>query len=510
MGDCRKKQIETMARRYILSAFSVALLALTGCMVGPNFKPPQSQVPATWTEQTTATASGATAIAEPNLAEWWSVFGDSTLTSLIDRAAKFNLDLKQAESRIDQARASRTVAAAGLWPAVNLTGSATRSRTPGTAGGSTGASSTGTGGSGSSTGGSKSSNKTVGIYRNLFQYGLSGAWALDIFGGIRRSVEASDADIRAAEEDRRDVMVTLASEVALAYIDLRGFQAQIDIARKNLDAQRHSAYLTRQRFVGGFVGALDVSNAESLVKSTEAQIPVLETSARQSIYSLSVLLGSEPSALLADLSTTASIPLAPPDVPAGIPSELLRRRPDIRRAEAQIHSATARVGVATADLFPKVTLNGSFGLGGSKTSNLTEWANRSWTVGPSATWPVFDAGSIRANIKVQEALEKQSLLAYQKTVLTALQDVENALIASKNEQKRHKSVVEEVAANRKAVELSILLYSQGETDFLNVLTAQRALLASENDLTQSTLSISTDLVTLYKALGGGWEDESNQ
>ena len=259
---------------------------------------------------------------------------------------------------------------------------------------------------------------------------MDAAWELDIFGGTRRSIEAATANLEAAADARLNILVTATAEVALSYIDLRGFQERIAIAQRNLKAQQHSADLTRQRFQGGLVSGLDVANAEAQVASTAAQIPSLEQSARQAIYSLSLLLGLEPGVLLDELSPPGGIPAAPPAVPVGVPSELLRRRPDIRQAEALIHAATAQIGVATADLFPRLSLTGNLSTQGNKFSALGDWANRFWSIGPSASWTLFATGRIRSNIEVQKALQEQSLIIYRQTVLTALQDVENALVAS--------------------------------------------------------------------------------
>jgi len=454
------------------------VLTVAGCMVGPNYHPQQTSVPSAYTG-TTAVAKGAATYAE--FVHWWTAFNDPNLTSLIDRAVKSNLDLKQSETRIVQARAQRGIVASGLWPTADATGSYTRARTPGFA-----------------------APATTG---NLFQTGLDASWELDVFGGTRRAVEAANADIQFAVEDHRDVLVTLVSEVAINYIELRGFQQEIIIAQNNLAAQQQTAELTHKRFQGGMVGTLDVDNADAQVATTASLIPVLETSAQQAIYNLSVLLGLEPAALLAELSPVSSIPTNPPEVPVGIPSELLRRRPDIRRAEAQIHSETARIGVATADLFPKFSLTGSLNFQNDQLHRLVNWNNRSWAVGPGVDWQIFSAGRVQSNIELQKALQQESVLAYQKTVLTALQDVENALVAYAKEHQRRKALVDAVASNRKAVDTATQLYTQGQTDFLNVLNAQRALFVTEDALVQSTRNLSTDLVALYKALGGGWENE---
>jgi outer membrane protein, multidrug efflux system len=439
---------------------------LAGCTVGPDFQPPPPEVPQAW-------AGPLPTAAEQDLAQWWTLFQDPMLTSLVERAVESNLDLQLAEARIRQARAARGIAASGLGPVVNTSSSYRRSR-------------------------------TVVAEGSQYQGGFDAAWELDLFGGIRRNVEAAVANLEAAVEARHNALVTLTAEVAVNYITLRSFQELIAIARRNLQAQQHSAELTRQRFEGGFVSGLDVANANAQVANTAAQIPVLEQALQQTIYNLSTLLGCEPVALLSELSPPASIPAGPPTVPVGVPAELLRHRPDIRQAEALIHAATARIGVAAADLFPRIALFGNLGTQADRFSGLTDWSNRFWSIGPSASWRLFDLGGTRSNIEVQRALEEQSLLAYRQTVLAALQEVEDALIASAKEQEHYTALTEVVTANRTAVDLATRLYTQGQTDFLNVLQAQGALYASENALAQSRRAISTNLVALYKALGGGW------
>ncbi len=426
--------------------------------------------------------------AEKDLTQWWTVFDDKMLASFVERAVESNLDLKLAEARVRQARAARGVAQSFLGPTLDATGSFQRSETaisPTT----------------------ESRQVWVAaperVTTNQYFAGFDAAWELDIFGGVRRSIEAADADLQASVEARRDVLVTLTAEVASNYIDLRAFQQRISIARQNLEAQKHSARLTRQRFEGGFASGLDVANAEAQVATTAAQIPLLEASARQAIYSLSVLLGMAPAALVQELAPALAIPTAPPSAPVGVPSDLLRRRPDIRQAEAGIHAATARIGVAEADLFPKFMISGSAGLKAGDLGSWLDWTSRLWSIGPSVTWRVFDMGRVRSDIAQQEALQEQSLITFQKTVLTALQEVEGALISLSKEQEHRKALVDAVAFNQKAVDLSITLYTEGQTDFLNVLQAQRALFVTQDDLASSTRTISTNLVALYKALGGG-------
>jgi len=470
-------------------AFS--LLTVAGCAVGPDYRPPETKVPENWDGQAAVHQAlpSKTSPSPVTLVAWWHAFNDPTLSSLVEMAIRSNLDLRQAEARIRQARAARGVAGAPFWPQVDSSALYQKSQ---------GASEAGGGGA----------IATAGGLRELFQVGLDASWELDIFGGTRRNIEAATADLRAALEDHRDVLITLVGDVGNNYLGLRGFQQQIAIARKNLEAQRRTAEIIRKRFEAGFVGALDLANANAQVATTEAQIPVLESSARAAIYSLGVLLGRQPAALEKDLIKVSPIPPTPPEVPVGLPSDLVRRRPDIRRAEAQLHAATARIGVATADLFPKFSLTGSFGFSSNDLTKLGNLANsKFWSFGPSVTWPIFAGGRIYWNIKVQDALQEQALAAYEKTVLTALKDVETALVAYAKEQERRKSLSAAVANNRRAVDLAMKLYIVGKTDFLNVLTAQLNLYTSENALVQSTSTVDTNLIALYKALGGGWEKE---
>ncbi len=459
-----------------------AAVVVAGCTVGPDYHRPATTMPSGWAPAvpSPATLPSETSDKAASLTHWWTQFNDGKLTSLVDQALKGNLSLQQAEARIRQARAQRGVDASAFWPDVSANGSYRRTRTPKPGGG--------------------------GTQTDLYQSGFDAAWELDVFGGTRRSVESADANIVAAIEDRRDVMVTLVSEVALNYLDLRGQQERVAISNRNLESQLRSLDLTRRQFKAGFIGALDVANAEAQVATTRSLIPTLEAQIRQDIYTIAVLLGAGPASLVEELTTTGPLPTTPPQVPVGLPSELLRRRPDIRRAEAQLHSATALIGVATADLFPKFSLNGTLGIGGPELSSLSTLNNHNWSYGPSVTWDIFNAGRVQSNIKVQEALRDQSTLAYRQTVLTALSDVETALVAYAKEQEHRQLLAEAVDANRRAVDLSQRLYSEGETDFLNVLTAQRSLLAAEQALSISTQSVATDLVSLYKALGGGWEN----
>jgi multidrug efflux system outer membrane protein len=469
----------------------LCLLTLAGCAVGPNFKPPATKVPeAYYSLENAKPAPASQTVPQPvTLVHWWQSFHDPILDSLVQLALASNLDLQTAAARIRQARAARGIASAGLWPQINASALYQRSKSSSATVGPGGGVSFG----------------TLRPFTELFQVGLDASWELDIFGGTRRTIEAATADLAASVEDRRDVLVTLVGELGTNYLNLRGFQEQIAIAKKNLAAQQKTAGITHKRYEAGFVGKLDVANADAQVATTAATIPVLESSVQATIFSIGVLLGKDPAFLAKELASAAPIPPTPPKIPVGLPSELLRRRPDIRRAEAQLHAATARIGVAVADLFPKFNLTGSMGVAANDIAKIGVQNSKFWSFSPSVTWPIFAAGKIRWNVEVQNALQEQALLTYQQTVLTALKDVETALVAYAKEQEHQKSLALAVANNRQAVDLAMTLYVAGKTDFLNVLSAQLALFSTEDALTQSTRTLGTNLVALYKALGGGWE-----
>ena len=474
-----KKTKNPFSRLIPIAFLMVWLPLLPGCLVGPNFHPAQPTTPAGWAGLSEASADQPSMVNDRavQLGQWWWQFNDPILINLVEEAIKANLDLKIAETSLRQARAARGIAVGGLWPSLSATTGYQRWNKPGT---------------------------TIGD-QDLYQAGLDALWELDFFGGLRRNVESAEANIQAAAENIRDVQVSLVAEVALNYMQLRGYQEEIAIARKNLKAQQQTAEIIRKQLKVGFENALDLANAEANVATTESQIPVFETEARQSIYALSVLLARPPANLLDQLGPQSPLPRIPAEVPVGLPSDLLRRRPDIRASEAQLHAATAQIGVAVAAFFPQFSLTGSINWQSNMVSTWWTRDSRSFSIGPAGTWSIFQGGAIASNVRLQEALRDQAFLTYQKTVLGAFQDVENALIAFSKEQQHRKILTEAVIANRKAVDLSLLLYSEGMSDFLNVLIAQRSLYSSEDALVQSERSIATDLIALFKALGGGWE-----
>lgn len=451
-------------------AAAAAALFLGGCAVGPDYHRPAVDLPSEW-----KAVAPATAASPANTARWWQNFQDPELTTLVERALKSNLDVQLAEARLREARAARGVAAGGFWPALTASGAAQR--------------------------GAAASAATA----NSFQAGLDAVWELDIFGGVRRSVESANAAAEAAQASLGDVQLTMAAEVALDYLIVRSSQEQIAIAHENLAAQQHTAGLIHQRLQVGFSSALDAANADAQVATTASAIPPLQTSLRQAIHALSVLMGRPPADLLGELSQPGVVPPVPPMVPVGLPSDLLRRRPDIRAAEAQLHAATAQIGVAVADFFPKFPLTAVVGYQSEFARTLFDTSNRNWSAGPSVIWPIFQGGATAANVQVQKALRDQTYLTYQKTILVALQEVEDALVALGNEEDHRKSLAEAVDQNRRALELSTRLYTQGAVDFLTVLDTQRSLYSSQIAIALSRQAASTDMVALYKALGGGWD-----
>ncbi len=477
------KKIRSLYSFLVLFAFFCGIVLLTGgCTVGPDYSPPHSAAPSGWAgvaETSTAqTAVPTTGPAELTL--WWKQFDDPMLTQLVEDALKANLNVKLAVASLRRARAAQGVAVAALWPTLGASAEYMRET-------------------------AASVNGTKDLAQSFYQAGFDAGWEIDVFGGQRRNIESAKANTSAAVENIRDVQVTIAAEVALDYIQLRGYQQQIAVARNNLKAMQNTASIVRQKATPGFNSELDIANADANVATTEAQIPGLETSARQAIYALSVLLAKPPAYLLEQLAPTGNIPGVPEQIPAGLPSDLLRRRADIRQAEEQLHSATAQIGVATAELFPKFSLTGTLGVQTSQLSMLVSNGGRIYSGGPSVTWNIFQGGAIVSNIHLQEALRDQAFITYQQIVLSAFQDVENALVAFNKEQQHYKSLKDSVAANTKAVDLSLKLYSGGLIEFLNVLVAETSLYNAQNALAQSNSNIAADLIALYKALGGGWE-----
>lgn len=477
----------------ITGLFSV--LALAGCVVGPNYKRPRVSIPEKWT---VAPARGAST--RPSKTdEWWSSFNDPELDSLVERAIERNLDLGLALERVEEARAATGVARSGYFPNVDANISAARLR---------GGFNEGVIHAAPSSNNTSVSPSLISPFEtNVFQGNLSASWELDVFGGIRRSVQASRADLAAQEENRRDVLVILLGDVGQTYAQLRGYQRRLEIANKNIKTQQETLDLTAARAKAGLATELDVSRAAAQLDTTKAIVPALHSGIEVSIHRLSVLLGEEPGALRSELEKTGPIPSVGPDVGVGLPSDLLERRPDIRRAEAQMAAATARVGQAKAERFPSFVLTGTAGRQATQLHDLTLGIGNFFSVGPvgpGISLPLFTGGRIRSNIAVQTSRERQATIAYHSTILKALEEVENALVNYSEEQERRDRLNQAVDQSQLAVHLANEQYRAGITDFLSVLEAQRDLYANEDQLVQSETSVTTDVVALYRALGGGW------
>jgi multidrug efflux system outer membrane protein len=456
----------------------LAVLILTGCAaVGPDYLPPDMSVSKDWHTQLKGGLSAEEMDLE-TLAAWWTTLNDPILSGLIDRAVAGNLDLKKARARVREARARRGVAKADLFPTLDTTGSATRSRS---------SKETGTG-------------KTSDLYAASFDAG----WELDIFGDVRRSVEAAEADLKASQEDLRDVLVSLLAEMALNYVEVRTFQARLTVAEANLEAQNETYQLTLWRYQAGLSDELAVQQARYNLENTRSQIPTLRTGLEEAMNRIAVLLGEQPGKVHEEVGKQVPIPVTPFKVAVGVPADVLRRRPDVRRAERQLAAQTARVGVATADLYPKFTLSGSIGLEALSLSNLSSSGTWSLSGGPRITWAIFKAEAIRQNIEAQSALQEQALIKYEAAILGALEEVENALVAYAEEQRRRNDLGEATQAAQQAVELAQHKFQAGLTDFNNVLDAERSLLSFQDQLAQSNGTVTSNLVRLYKALGGGW------
>lgn len=468
------------ARRIVVQPLWIISMVVTipGCfVVGPDYKAPDIATPTEWSQGLRRGLS----VAEPEaetLVRWWITLGDPDLSNLIERARVGNVDLVSAQARIREARARRGVAESGLYPSLNISGSANVSRSSEDAG--------------------------SGIRRELYRTGFDASWEVDVFGAVRRSVEAAQAELDASVADFQDLMVSLLAEVALNYVEARTFQTQLQVAEENLKAQAETLQFTEWRFAAGLVSKLDVEQAKTNLENTRAQLPKLRSNIEAAKNRLAILLGVLPGALEAQLATRKPIPEAPLEVAVGVPAEMLRRRPDVRRAERQLAAQTARIGVATADLYPKFSLPGSIGLEALSANHLFSTANRAWSLIGSFTWTIFKGGAIRQNIEVQNALQEQSLKQYEATILSALEDVENGLVAFAEEQERRDALLEATQAAQRAAELARDQYTSGLIDFQTVLDAERSVLTAQDQLAQSKGQVTANLISLYKALGGGW------
>jgi outer membrane protein, multidrug efflux system len=413
---------------------------------------------------------------------WWKSFGDPTLDSLVLRATKGSLSLQQAQARILQARATLGSAKADQWPSVRATASVDRGDTSDNA----------------------TSPAVATSSMTLYQAGFDASWEVDWFGGRRKAKEAAQARYEASVEDLRTAHLTLAGDVATNYIALRGSQALLDVARQDAETQRQIVKLTGERQRLGLTSGLDVAQAKAQLASTTAEIPSLEAAIRQSIHRVSILLGLEPTALVDELSTARPLPSAQGALATVLSSELLERRPDLRGAERNLEAAMADIRVAKAELYPKFDLTFGLGLQSTQASSFTSLSSRYWSIVPGLSLPIFNRGALKAGVAKKEAVYQESLAAFRALYHTALEDVENALTNYYAEKGRRQDLEESLLQSRKAFALAQERYQRGLTSFLDVLTTQSSVQAAERSLSQSEAKVLTHLVSLHKALGGGW------
>lgn len=480
----RTRNLRAPGRNGLILLASCGLVSLSlvaGCAVGPNYVEPEYAVPDAWENAAAADVEGDVPVIE----EWWLALGDAELDSLIVRARRSSPDLAAAVARISEARAYHQIAGGDYYPQVQGTGSFTRTEIApnGPQGGLV------------ANGNNPSNN---------WEFGLGASWELDLFGRVRRQREATGAQVQASIEDYRDVLVSLYADVATTYVDIRALQLRLDFANQNAASQRETMDVVVAREDAGLVPLQDVTRARSNLANTEAAIPVLETSLEAARNRLAILLGEMPGALDEELARSAQLPVANTEVAVGLPAELLRRRPDVRRSERSLAAQTARVGVATAELYPSFSLNGVLNLTSVDFNGLGDSGHTGWSLAPGVQWNLFAGGKIRGQIKAEEAKTNQALAAYEKTVLNALAEVENSLVALRQEEIREGLLRTAVEASEQSVNLVYTEYLEGLTDFQTYLDTQRVLFTQQDQFAASRGQVITKLIGLNRALGGGW------
>jgi NodT family efflux transporter outer membrane factor (OMF) lipoprotein len=462
-------------------------IGLTGCTVGPDFQSPEMrEAPRRSASDggsvTSRTVEGAVDIV------WWKSFRDVQLSSLVERLVAQNLDLETAAERVVQSVAQRQVAASQGLPHIEGQSLTTYNR--------------------------QSPNGPLSLLTPapgapleyaLFRDGFTSSWQLDLFGRVRRAVEAADANTLAAVENRHGVALAAVAELAQSYMQLRGTQTRLGIAKRNLRLAEENVELANTRFRNGVATTLDLAQARAQQATIAATLPPLRTQEAELINSIGLLLGNAPRGLEAELRRSQILPRVPRKVPVGLPGTLVRRRPDVREAEARLHEATAQTGVAVANFYPDVTLNGAANVESLHLSNLFSPTSGAFAVGPSISIPIFEGGQLKGALALRESQQRESAILFQKTVLRAWKEVDDALTAYREAQRRRADVARSVIENQAALQAARQRYSEGAIDFLNVITTQAQLLQSENDLAESDTQIAIDLVNLYRALGGGWE-----
>jgi NodT family efflux transporter outer membrane factor (OMF) lipoprotein len=472
-------------RPHFLAATSLAAF-LGGCTIGPDFHAPVSAPPAASLLAAHGSSLDSQANENAPPEKWWMVFNDPMLSSLEERVATQNLDVRAASARLLQARAQRRITGGDQYP--SLGGGASYQRSRINPKGPEGA---------LLEGGSPSID--------IFKAGFDASWELDLWGRVRRGVEAANARQQASADSRRLTLLSAEAEVARDYIRLRGSQTLFDVLRDNLQIAQNNAKLTRFRFENGVTTTLDVANAEAQVASIEASIPPTEAERDDFINALSLLLALPPRALESELGPPRPMPLQPAEIPVGLPSDLLLRRPDVLQAEADLHAATAEIGAAKADFYPRISLTGGLASEVLQLSTFGSWSSRQFSMGPFITLPFFEGGRLRGMLDLRKAEQQEAAIHYQQTVLGAWHEVGDALADYVAEQRRRGSLARAVDENQLALSVAQRRYREGAIDFLNVLSVEKALLDARSEAIRSSVLASINLIKLHKALGGGWE-----
>lgn len=472
-------------------------LMLAGCAVGPDYRQPEMAVPDKW-----ASVGAMTPASRPELAQWWTRLNDPLLDALIDEAVAGNLDVATARAKVREARALYRQAAGTAWPSLRASVSGTRSGGPGRM--SPGASSTTSSTASSTTSSTTNINSGTGNAGDLFQAGFDASWELDLFGANRRAQEAAKYGVDAAQWGLSAALLTLIGDVTSSYVQARGYQARLALARDTAASQEETARITRLKFEAGASSGLDAANAAGQAQSTRAAIPAFEAAYAQTVHGLSVLTGQPPEALLDRMEQPEPLPTPTLPVSLGVPADVLLARPDVRLAERRYAQSTAKVGQAEAARYPSVSLTGSLITSATRPGDLGQRSSIGWAFGPSLTVPLFNGGRLKAGVEVAQAERDQSFIAWRAAVLNALKDVEGASVALYQENERIAALRASAASYRTAADLARLLYRAGSTSFLDVLTAERSLYLAEDALIQSRVLFTTHYVALNKALGGGW------
>lgn len=495
---------------------------LTACAVGPNYTPPKPPDEANWNDRSARTTRTVTDQTNPD-PRWWNGFNDPVLTKLMQQAIAGNLDLQQAVLRIVESRQNEVTARAGQLPTIGGTGSYTREQlglrglllSQGAYGQLNALADQGSALNQFSPGlGNRASNAIRDQLNrldqpvDLFSYGLNSSWELDLFGRVRRSEEQAGARTQAQVEATNDALVMLEGQVAQAYVQLRGGQVLTASQQENVRTSQSALDLTQKQQIRGLATDLDVEQARTQLANAESQLPGYEKQTEQAMDRLSVLTGQPPGALDAILGSSAPLPAIPAVVGIGVPSTLARRRPDVREAEANLHAATASVDVAVANFYPDVSLTGSFGLRALDASYLTNWASAFYSFGPSISLPIFQGGRLTANLRLARAQEAEAALAYRGTVLNALREVEDALVAYRTDRAQRDKLIVSVRSGEMTLYLARDAYTHGLENFIQVLDAERTLIGARQQLAQANVTLTNDVVTLYDALGGGWQDDA--